>query len=155
VAARRTASVAVAAAALMVAGAGVAHGAFVSRVPPDGRVVARSAEGRRVVLEVREGRVVGVRAGLQRYRCETFGEIGPLVVNLRGRARVGRDGRFAFVAGVPAQTLRVAGRFSPHGRAVTGSVRVAGTIATGQRCSSRTVSFTGGAVAGGRAGTVR
>ena len=37
-------------------------------------------EHRRVVVDVAGRSVVAVRVGIARYRCETFGEIGPLVV---------------------------------------------------------------------------
>ena len=97
-------------------------------------------EGRRVVLQVRGRVVVHVRVGVRRYRCETFDDIGPVVVARAGHAAVGRDGRFRFSAGEPAQRLVVAGRLA-RGGVVRGTVRVTGTIATGQRCASATLRF--------------
>jgi hypothetical protein len=97
-------------------------------------------EGRRVVLQVRGRVVVHVRVGVRHYRCETFDDIGPVVVARAGRARVAGDGRFRFSAGEPAQRLVVSGRLA-RGGAMRGTVRLTGTIATGQRCASATLSF--------------
>jgi len=99
----------------------------------------RTAEERRVVVEVRGRVVVRVRFGLRHYRCVTFGDLGPVVVSEAGRATTGRDGRFVFRAGVPAQRMTVSGRLRA-GR-VSGHLRVTGTIATGQRCASALVRF--------------
>jgi hypothetical protein len=103
-----------------------------------------TTEHRRVVLEVADaGRsVVAVRVGIARYRCATFGDIGPLVVREAGRARVGADGRFTFRAGEVAQRVTVRGVLRRRARTATGTVRVAGSIATGQRCASATLRFT-------------
>jgi hypothetical protein len=98
-------------------------------------------EGRRVVLEVRGRAVVHVRVGVRHYRCETFDDIGPVVVARAGHARVGRDGRFRFSAGEPAQRLVVSGRMGSGG-VVRGTVRLTGTIATGQRCASASLRYT-------------
>lgn len=100
-----------------------------------------TAEGRRVVLDVRGREVVHVRVGLRRYVCETFGDIGPTVVSLAGRSRISAAGRFTFTAGVDAQRLTVRGRMVPGGR-LRGTLQVRGTIATGQRCASGTLSWT-------------
>lgn len=104
----------------------------------------QTAEHRRVVVDVAGRWVVGVRVGLGRYPCETFGDVGPLVVRERGRARIGPDGRFTFRAGEEAQRVTVRGvlRRATHRRRVTGTVRVVGSIATGQRCASGTLRFT-------------
>jgi hypothetical protein len=96
-------------------------------------------EGRRVVLDVRGRVVVHIRVGLRRYRCETFDDLGPIIVAEAGRARITHDGRFSFSAGDPAQRLVVHGRLA--GRRVRGTVRVTGTIATGRRCASATLRF--------------
>jgi hypothetical protein len=101
-----------------------------------------TAEHRRVVVDVSGRSVVAVRVGVLRYRCETFGDIGPVVVRESGRARVGADGRFTFRAGEEAQRITVRGVLRRTTRRVTGTVRVAGSIATGQRCASATISFT-------------
>ncbi|MDX6686085.1 MAG: hypothetical protein QOF86_2213 [Baekduia sp.] len=101
----------------------------------------QTAEHRRVVVEIRRDALVRVRATLQHYSCATFGEIGPLSLTAPGRARIARDGSFRFVAGPAAQRLTVLGHRRAGGR-VTGTLRVHGTIATGQRCASLTVRFT-------------
>jgi hypothetical protein len=101
----------------------------------------RTAEHRRAVVEVRRDAVVRVRATVEHYSCETFGEIGPLALEAPGRAPIARDGSFRFVAGPAAQRLTVLGHRRPGGR-LTGTLRVRGTIATGQRCASLTVRFT-------------
>jgi hypothetical protein len=103
--------------------------------------VGRTTEHRRVVIDVRGRDVVGVRAGITRYSCATFGDVGPLVVRETGRARVGAGGRFAFTAGEPAQRVTVTGVVRRHARRVTGTLRVRGSIATGQRCASATLRF--------------
>lgn len=104
----------------------------------------QTAEHRRVVVDVRGSYVVGVRVGVARYRCETFGDVGPLVVRESGRARIAADGRFTFRAGEEAQTVTVRGvvRRASRPRRITGTVRLSGSIATGQRCASGTLRFT-------------
>ncbi|MCW3001715.1 MAG: hypothetical protein JWQ20_1013 [Conexibacter sp.] len=97
-------------------------------------------EGRRIVVQVRGRMVVGVRSALGRYTCETFGDIGPLRVSEAGRAPIAPDGRFRFIAGEPAQRVTVTGRLR-HSGAVRGTLRVRGTIATGQRCASLTLRY--------------
>lgn len=103
-----------------------------------------TAEHRRVVLEVAGRSVVGVRVGIARYRCETFGDIGALVVREKGRARIGADGRFTFRAGEQAQRVTVRGvlRRATRPWRISGTVRLAGSIATGQKCASGTLRFT-------------
>jgi hypothetical protein len=93
------------------------------------------------VLQVRGRAVVDVRTQLAKYPCDTFGDIGPLVVREAGRATIARDGRFRFTAGEPAQRLTLTGRLGTGGR-ISGTLRVRGTIATGQRCASATLRFT-------------
>jgi hypothetical protein len=107
-------------------------------VPYSGHTV----EGRRVVLEVRGRAVVAVRAGVGRYPCETFGDIGPLVVREAVRAAIGPDGRFRFTAGEPAQRVTVAGTLRRRTHRITGTLRLRGSMATGQRCASATLRFT-------------
>jgi hypothetical protein len=97
-------------------------------------------EGRRITVQVRGRAVVAVRAAVSRYACETFGDVGPLRVSERGRAAIARDGRFRFVAGEPAQRVTLTGRVRRGGR-LSGTVRVRGTIATGQRCASLTLRY--------------
>jgi hypothetical protein len=101
-----------------------------------------TTEHRRVVVDVRGRSVVGVRVGIARYPCETFGDIGPLVAREKGHARIGPDGRFTFRAGEEAQRLTVRGVLRRKTHRITGTLRLAGTIATGQRCASATLRFT-------------
>jgi hypothetical protein len=103
--------------------------------------VGQTTEHRRVVLDVRGRTVVAIRVGITRYPCATFGDVGPLVVRERARARVRADGRFRFTAGEPAQRITVAGVLRRRTRRITGTLRVHGTIATGQRCASATLRF--------------
>ncbi|HEV7494211.1 hypothetical protein [Baekduia sp.] len=100
-----------------------------------------TTEHRRIVVEVRGRAVVGVRVGITRYPCADFGDVGPLVIREAGRAAIGRDGRFRFVAGEPAQRITIAGVLRRRAHRLTGTVRVRGTIATGQRCASGTLRF--------------
>jgi hypothetical protein len=102
----------------------------------------QTTEHRRIVVEVRGRDVVGVRAGIAHYPCATFRDVGPLVVRVTGRARIGAGGRFTFTAGEPAQRITVRGVLRRHARRVAGTVRVRGSIATGQRCASATLRFT-------------
>src|SRR5437870_819663 len=98
-----------------------------------------TTEGRRVVVDVRRGAVVHVRVGVRHYRCETFGDIGPVVVARAGRAQIGASGRFVFRAGRDVERLTVSGVL--RGRRVRGTVRLTGTIATGERCRSARLRF--------------
>jgi hypothetical protein len=100
-----------------------------------------TTEGRRVVVEVRGRAVVHVRVGIRRYRCETFGDIGPVIVSRAGHARISAAGRFTFRAGEEAERLTVRGRLLRRGR-VRGTLRVLGSIATGEACRSATLRFT-------------
>jgi hypothetical protein len=107
--------------------------------------VGQTTEHRRVVVEVRGRDVVGVRAGITSYSCATFGDVGPLVVREAGRARIAASGRFTFTAGEAAQRVTVTGVVRRRARRVTGTVRVRGSIATGQRCASATLRFSASA----------
>jgi hypothetical protein len=104
----------------------------------------QTTENRRIVVDVRGRTVVGVRAGVQRYPCVAFGDIGPLVVRETGSAAIGRDGRFRFTAGEPAQRITVRGVLRTRTHRITGTVEVNGSIATGQRCASATLRFSAG-----------
>ena len=103
-----------------------------------------TTEHRRIVISVRARSVVAVRplAGFGAYRCDTFSDVGPLVVRERVRARIDARGRFVLTAGPEAQRLRVAGVVRARAGRITGTVRLRGTIATGQRCASATLRFT-------------
>jgi hypothetical protein len=101
----------------------------------------QTAEHRRIVLDVRGRSVVGVRAGITRYPCADFGDVGPFVVREALRASIGRDGRFRFTVGEPAQRITVSGVLRSRTHRITGTVRVQGSIATGQKCASATLRF--------------
>ncbi|HEX5923942.1 MAG TPA: hypothetical protein VFY45_08925, partial [Baekduia sp.] len=103
--------------------------------------VGQTTEHRRIVVEVRGRAVIGVRVGIRRYPCADFGDVGPLIVREAGRAAIGRDGRFRFVAGESAQRVTVTGVLRRRTHRVTGTVRVRGSIATGQRCASGVLRF--------------
>ena len=83
--------------------------------------------------------VIGARVSITRYPCADFGDVGPVIVRERGRAAIGRDGRFRFVAGELAQRVTIIGVLRRRTRRITGTVRVLGSIATGQRCASATL----------------
>lgn len=102
----------------------------------------QTAEHRRIVLDVRGRTVLGVRAGITRYPCEDFGDVGPFVVQEPLRATIGRDGRFRFSAGEDAQRITVRGVLRSRTHRISGTVRVHGSIATGQKCASATLRFT-------------
>lgn len=101
-----------------------------------------TTEHRRVVLDVRGRSVVAIRAGIARYPCATFGDVGPLVVREHGHARIGTDGRFTFRAGEEAQHITIRGTLRRKTHRITGTLRLTGSIATGQRCASATLRFT-------------
>jgi hypothetical protein len=104
-------------------------------------LAGRTGEGRRVVLRIRRGAVVAARVGVVRYRCGRFGDVGPVVVSVGGRARLDRAGRFHLRAGAAVQRLALDGRVGRSGHAATGSLRLTGMIATGQPCRSRRIAF--------------
>ena len=97
--------------------------------------LARTEENRRLTITVRNHRVTRVRGTIADYECDDFGDIGPMRFDVKVKARINkRNNRFSFVHGDRAQRVGVAGyvkRYGAHGR-----IRMAGTIATGQRCES-------------------
>jgi hypothetical protein len=103
--------------------------------------VGQTTEHRRIVLDVRGRAVIGMRVGITRYPCAAFGDVGPLVLRERGRAAIDRDGRFRFAAGEPAQRVTITGVLRRRTHRITGTVRVRGSIATGQRCASAALRF--------------
>jgi hypothetical protein len=107
--------------------------------PPPVVYAGRTAEGRALRLEIRGRRVARLTATLRRYRCATFGDIGPLRVDVRPGAPLGRGRTFAFTAGPPSE--RLAARGTAGARRASGRLRVVGTIATGDPCRSRWVRF--------------
>ncbi|MET0604472.1 MAG: hypothetical protein ABW167_20980 [Baekduia sp.] len=103
--------------------------------------VGQTTEHRRIVVDVRGRAVIGVRVGIRRYPCADFGDVGPLTVRETGRAAIGRDGRFRFAAGEPAQRVTITGVLRRRTHRIAGTVRVHGSIATGQRCASAKLRF--------------
>jgi hypothetical protein len=101
----------------------------------------QTTEHRRIVVDVHGRAVVGVRVRIMRYRCADFGDIGPLTIREAGRAAITRDGRFRFTAGEPAQRITVTGVLRRRTQRIAGTVRLRGTIATGQKCASGTLHF--------------
>jgi hypothetical protein len=99
----------------------------------------RTDEGRRIVIEVARGRVVLVHSELNSYVCRTFGEIGPLRVHSHASARIDKHGRFSLKVGEPAEMVIARGTVT--NQTAAGTLRVSGTIATGQECHSHTVRF--------------
>jgi hypothetical protein len=99
----------------------------------------RTDEQRPLRLDLKEGRVTRVKGSVRAYECKTFGDVGPVRFDVRVRARVGPNGRFSFVTGDRSERIGIAGRL--HGTSATGRVRMAGTIATGQRCESPAIQF--------------
>jgi hypothetical protein len=99
-------------------------------------------EGRQIAVHSQRAAVTRVATTIVRYECARFGDIGPLRVKATPAtpARVDRTGRFAFVTGSRAERIGVAGRLRAGGT-MTGRIRVSGTIATGERCASKTVHF--------------
>jgi hypothetical protein len=99
-------------------------------------------EGRQIAVQGQRAAVTRVATTVVRYECARFGDVGPLRVNATPAtlARVDRRGRFAFVTGSRAERIGVAGQLHAGG-AMTGRIRVSGTIATGERCASKTVRF--------------
>jgi hypothetical protein len=99
----------------------------------------RTEEARRIVIEVKDRHVVLVHAAIDDYQCEQFGQIGPLRIHARANAQVDSRGRFSLRVGDRAETVIATGTITSE-RAI-GTLRVVGTIATGQRCKSHTLSF--------------
>jgi hypothetical protein len=91
------------------------------------------------VLTTSRRSVVRVDAAVERYECEQFGDIGPLRIHARARARIDGRGRFALTSGTRAERVSVTGTVTSRG--ATGTLRVRGTIATGQRCASPALRF--------------
>ena len=103
--------------------------------------VGRTDEGRRIVVETRGGKIDLVHAAVDTYNCEQFGEIGPIRVHERpAKAGVNRStGKTSFSTGPSAQQLTFKGTFTST--KLTGTIRVRGSIATGQGCTSGTLRF--------------
>ena len=105
----------------------------------------RTSEGAPLVLTLRGGRIVRVRVTLERYVCVPQGDIAPVRVDATADARIGPRRRFGFSAGAPSERLRVDGTITASGLAARGSLRLRGTIGTGDPCRSPRVRFRIGA----------
>lgn len=102
----------------------------------------RASDGEAMRLALRSSRITAVRVTLRRYVCDPEGDIGPLMVAaVLPATRVHARGIFGFSAGPPSERLRVDGRLSADGRRAGGSMRVHGTIGTGDPCRSPRVTF--------------
>jgi hypothetical protein len=100
----------------------------------------RTDEGRRIVVETTGASTVTlVHAAIASYECERFGDVGPLRIHARARARVTRTGRFSLTYRDGVERTTVRGTLTP--KKATGTLRVTGTIATGERCASKPLRF--------------
>lgn len=117
---------------------------MIADAPPvavaDGAYAARTAERRTVTLAVRDGRVVRAAVTIARYPCRGFGDLGPVRVVVTVDAPISRTGRVAFRAGPRAERLALRARWRASG-ALTGALRLQGTIGTGEPCASRRIRF--------------
>lgn len=101
----------------------------------------RTSQGAAMALTLRGARIVRVRVTLRRYVCVPEGDIAPLEVTVAPDARLGAGGSFGFTAGPPSERLRVDGRVGAISRIARGSLRLRGTIGTGDPCRSPRVTF--------------
>jgi hypothetical protein len=107
----------------------------------DGTYVGRTAEGGKVSVVVEDGRVTRLKATMRVYVCDPEGDIGPVRVRVRPAAPLTARGVFAFVAGPVSERLTATGRLAGL-RGMHGTLRLRGTIGTGDPCSSPPVKFT-------------
>ncbi len=105
----------------------------------------RTSEGASLALTLRGGRIVRVRVTLRRYVCVPQGDIAPTRIDATTDARIGPRRRFGFSAGAPSERLRVDGAITASGTGARGSLRLRGTIGTGDPCRSPRVTFRLGA----------
>lgn len=117
-----------------------APAALAVSAPAAGTYRGSTAEGRAITLTVAQGRVARVDVAVVDYACDLEGDIGPLAVRVRPGARIGSSGRFGGSAGPFSERLRIDGRFGRRAR-VRGSLRLRGTVGTGEPCSSPRISF--------------
>lgn len=116
-------------------------------VPADGTYKGTTTTDHQPVrIVVVDGRVQTAFATVRRYRCERFGDVGPVAVAAMPNAAISAR-RFSFDGGRTPSYLKMHGTFSarttgPKRNTVTGSLRAYGTIATGQACTSPTRAFT-------------
>ncbi len=108
--------------------------------PAPGTYRGSTAEGQAITLTVSRGRVARISVAVVNYACDLEGDIGPLPVTGAPRARVSASGRFGATSGPTSERLRVDGRFG-RGARVRGSLRVRGTMGTGEPCASPRIAF--------------
>jgi len=111
-----------------------------ARAPSAGTYRGATAEGRAITLTVAAGRVTRVDVAVVNYACDLEGDIGPLAVKGAPRARIGAAGRFGGSSGPTSERMRIDGRFG-RGASVRGSLRLRGTVGTGEPCSSPRIRF--------------
>lgn len=107
----------------------------------DGTYSGRTEEGGKVAVVVEDGRVVRLKTTLRVYVCDPEGDIAPVRVVVRPAAPLTGRGRFAFTAGPVSERLTARGRLAGV-RGMHGTLRLRGTIGTGDPCSSPPVAFT-------------
>lgn len=128
----------------LLAGAALAAG---PAVPADGTYKGTTTTDHQAVrIVVVDGRVQTAFATVRHYRCDKFGNVGPVAVAVMPNAPVTAR-KFSFDGGRAPSYLKMYGTFSARttGRTrntVTGSLRAYGTIATGQTCTSPRRAFT-------------
>lgn len=125
--------------AALVAAPALARQAHGGPASPDGRYRGAAPGAPSIVARVERRRVAAFSVTVYNYRCSFGGEVGPLAVRVEPDAPVGRDGRIAFLTGSRVERLRVDARISRG--VLRGRLRVLGTIATGQPCRSRRITF--------------
>jgi hypothetical protein len=107
----------------------------------DGTYAGRTSEGGKLTVVVEGGRVARVKATVRVYVCDPEGDLGPIRVTVRPDAPLTPRRTFAFTAGPPSERLTVGGRLAGV-RGMHGTLRLRGTIGTGDPCSSPPIAFT-------------
>lgn len=101
----------------------------------------RTSQGAPMRIAVRGSRIVAIHLTLLRYVCDPEGDIAPLAVDRMLDVDPGADRVFGLTLGPPSERLRIDGRRSADGRQLRGSLRVRGTIGTGDPCRSSRITF--------------
>jgi hypothetical protein len=105
-----------------------------------GIYTGKTTEQESVRIEIRGDRIVAARASVSSVQCEDFGGIGGATLSVKPDAKIKR-GSFRFQSKKGTRTLKMTGsadsRTKLHGR-----LRIYGTIATGQNCTSAQLRYT-------------
>ena len=125
---------------LAVAAASLATAAGHAAPPRDGTYVGTTGEHRKIRVVVAGGEVARAMTTAGAYVCRPEGAVGPLTVKVRPHAPV-VDRAVRFDAGPTTAKLRMAATF-PTRTTLRGTVRVHGTIGTGDPCTSPVRRFT-------------